>query len=113
TNSMYSQKRMKGSRKLPYFLIQSHPQQDAYSMFLRFEFEALLEQKPECFYHDELEEHNHRFYFHEFIADAARHDLQYLSETRLLNMQSGVFPPETSDKINALSQDDDIVREQY
>ena len=108
-----ARERVKGARELLEFLVQSHPEQDAYSMFLRFEVEALLERKPECFYHDELEEHNHRFYFHEFIADAARHDLQYLSETRLLNMQSGVFPPETSDKINALSQDDDIVREQY
>ncbi len=28
-------------------------------------------------------------------------------------MQSGVYPPETAAKINALSQDDDILREQY
>jgi len=108
-----ARERVKGARELLEFLVQAHPEQDAYSTFLRFEVEALLERKPECFYHDELEEHNHRFYFHEFVADAARHGLQYLSEARLWSMQSGVYPPETAAKINALSQDDDILREQY
>lgn len=108
-----ARERVKGARELLEFLVQAHPEQDAYSTFLRLELDSLLERKPECFYHDELEEHNHRFYFHEFVADAARHGLQYLSETRLLSMQSGVYPPETCDRINALSQDDDILREQY
>lgn len=108
-----ARERVKGARELLEFLVQAHTEQDAYSTFLRLEIESLLERKPECFYHDELEEHNHRFYFHEFVADAARHGLQYLSETRLLSMQAGVYPPETCDKINALSPDDDILREQY
>lgn len=108
-----ARERVKSARELLEFLVQAHPEQDAYSTFLRFEVESLLERKPECFYHDELEEHNHRFYFHEFVADAARHGLQYLSETRLLSMQTGVYSPETSEKINALSQDDDVIREQY
>jgi methyltransferase-like protein len=104
---------VKGARELLEFLVEAHPEQDPYSAFLRLELESLLERKPESFYHDELEEHNHRFYFHEFAADAARHGLQYLSETRLLSMQSGVYPPETCEKISALGPDDDILREQY
>jgi len=112
-NVQGARERVKGARELLEFLVQAHNQQDAYGTFLRLELESLLERKPECFYHDELEEHNHRFYFHEFVADAARHALQYLSESRLLSMQSGVYPPETSDAINALSQDNDIFREQY
>jgi methyltransferase-like protein len=105
--------RVKQARELLEFLVQAQPEQDPYSVFLRVELESLLERKPECFYHDELEEFNHRFYFHEFVADAARHGLQYLSETRLLSVQAGVYPPEISDKINAYSQDDDVLREQY
>ncbi len=108
-----ARERVKQARELLEFLVQAHPEPDAYSMFLRVELESLLDRKPECFYHDELEEHNHRFYFHEFVADAAGHGLQYLSETRLLSMQAGVFPPETSEKINALTRDDDVLREQY
>ena len=108
-----ARERVKGARELLEFLVEAHPEQDPYSAFLRLELQSLLERKPESFYHDELEEHNHRFYFHEFVADAARHGLQYLSETRLLSMQSGVYPPETCEKINALSPDDDILREQY
>jgi methyltransferase-like protein/SAM-dependent methyltransferase len=105
--------RVKQARELLEFLVQAQPEQGAYGAFLRLELETLLERTPECFYHDELEESNNRFYFHEFVADAARHGLQYLSETRLISAQTGVFPPDISDKISAFSQDDDIAREQY
>jgi methyltransferase-like protein len=112
-NASSAAERVKGARELLEFLVHAHPEQDVYSTFLRFEVEAFLERAPEYFYHDELEEHNHRFYFHEFVADAARHGFQYLSEARLLSMQAGAYPPETSDKLNALSQNDVILREQY
>ncbi len=47
-------------------------------------------------------EHNHRFYFHEFVKDATRHGLQYLSEARLSTAEAKTF-----------SQYDDLPREQY
>ncbi len=95
------------------FLVQAHPEDDPYAAFLRSELQSILERSPAAFYHDELGEHNHRFYFHEFLADASRHGLQYLSEARLSTMQAGAYPPEVTDRIRALAQGDDLAREQY
>jgi len=50
---------------------------------------------------------------HEFVRDASRHGLQFLSEARLLSTQTGAFPPEVVAKIGAFSQDDELVRQQY
>jgi SAM-dependent methyltransferase len=44
------------------------------------EVKALLARDPGSFYHDELAPRNQRFYFHEFIAAARHHGLQYLGE---------------------------------
>jgi len=101
------------ARELLEFLVAAHPEQDAYSTFLRSELASFLERKPEHFYHDELSEHNHRFYFHEFVRDASRHGLQFLSEARLLSTQTGAFPADVIAKIAAFSQGDDLVRQQY
>ncbi len=101
------------ARELLEFLVAAHPEQDAYSTFLRSELVSFLERKPEHFYHDELGEHNHRFYFHEFMRDTSRHGLQFLSEARLLSTQTGAFLAEVIAKIAAFSQGDDLVRQQY
>jgi SAM-dependent methyltransferase/methyltransferase-like protein len=108
-----AREQVRQARELLEFLVEAHPEQDAYSVFLRSELQSFLERKPEHFYHDELAEHNHRFYFHEFVRDAARQGLQFLSEARLLSMQSGAFPPEVIARIGAFSQNDDLVRQQY
>jgi methyltransferase-like protein/predicted O-methyltransferase YrrM len=101
------------ARELLEFLIQAHPEEDPYGVFLRSELQSILKRSPAAFYHDELGEHNHRFYFHEFLADASRHGLEYLSEARLSSMQIGAYPPEVTDRIRALAQGDDLAREQY
>jgi methyltransferase-like protein/SAM-dependent methyltransferase len=101
------------ARELLEFLVQAHPEEDPYGVFLRSELRSILDRSPAAFYHDELNEHNHRFYFHEFLADASRYGLQYVSEARLSAMQTGAFPAEVSDRIRSLSQGDDLAREQY
>ena len=101
------------ARQLLEFLVHAHPEQDPYSVFLRSELQSFLGRKPEQFYHDELAEHNHRFYFHEFVRDASRHGLQFLSEARLLSTQTGAFPPDVVATIGAFSQNDELVRQQY
>jgi methyltransferase-like protein len=95
------------------FLVRAHPEDDPYGVFLRSELQSILDRRPAAFYHDELGEHNHRFYFHEFVADASRHGLQYLSEARFSTMYSGAYSAEVTDKIHALAQGDDLAREQY
>lgn len=101
------------ARELLEFLVEAHPEQDAYHVFLRSELQSFLEISPAHFFHDELNEYNHRFYFHEFVQDASRHGLQYISEARLLSTQAIAFPPGAAEKMRAFSQGDELVREQY
>lgn len=101
------------ARELLELLVQAHPDQDPDGVFLRSELQSMLERNPAALYHDELAEYNHRFYFHEFLADASRHGLQYLSDAQFSGVHTGPFPAEVTDRIKTLSQGDDLVREQY
>lgn len=75
------------------------------------ELEILNQQADYYLLHEHLEENNYQFYFHQFMAMAARHDLQYLAETSLEKMFSGNFSPEVA---QVLATSTDIVRtEQY
>ena len=107
------QEKCRRARELLEFLIEARVDQDIYNAFLRSELQSFLERKPAHFFHDELSECNNRFYFHEFVKDASRHGLQYISEARLLTSQAGTLPPDAVEKIRAFSQDDEIVRQQY
>ncbi len=101
------------ARELLEFLVESHPEQDAYSLFLQFELQSFLERSPAHFFHDELSDCNNRFYFHEFSKDASRHRLQFLGEARLLSSQTGDIPPTTLEKLQTFCGDDYLAREQY
>ena len=105
--------RLRQARELLEFLVEAHPDQDVYGVLLKHEVKSLLERKPEFFYHDELGEHNHRFYFHEFVEQARRYGLQFLSEARLLSMQTETFGPQAAETIRVLSGGDELAREQY
>jgi methyltransferase-like protein len=112
-NLVNPRERLGQARELLEFLVEACPDQDIHGALLRQEIKQLLERKPEVLYHDELSEHNHRFYFHEFMAQAHRHGLQFLSEARLLNMQTGALGAAVAEKIRALGGDDELAREQY
>jgi|SRR5579863_6670587 len=109
-----ARERVDRARELLEFLVEAHAgSDDVYAVFLRAEMRSFLERKPEHFFHDELNEHNARFHFHEFMEQAGRHGLQYLSEARLASMQTGVYPPEVSQKLRTFCHDDEIAKEQY
>lgn len=75
------------------------------------ENEILTNQPDYYLLHEHLEENNYQFYFHQFMATAAKNDLQYLAETSLEKMFSGNFSPEIA---TVLATSNDIVRtEQY
>jgi methyltransferase-like protein len=57
-----------------------------HNALFRREFGYVAGAPEYCFRHDLMEEENHAFYFHEFIAAAAKHRLQYLSEPSLWQM---------------------------
>jgi hypothetical protein len=78
---------------------------------MRRQAERLLERSGETLFHDELAAVNEPVYFHEFVAHAERHGLQYLAEADFFEMQTGVLPDAVSEEL--LRVEDHVRREQY
>jgi methyltransferase-like protein/SAM-dependent methyltransferase len=55
--------------------------------------------------HDELNEVNDPFYFHQFVEHAAQHDLQYLIEANFTSSFSDKLPSDASSFINQIAND--------
>lgn len=64
------------------------------------------------FLHDELEEFNDPVYFHEFVAHAASHDLQYVGDSDFSSMMLFNLPRETTQILQGVASDR-IELEQY
>jgi methyltransferase-like protein/trans-aconitate methyltransferase len=101
------------ARGLLKFLAESTPQPDYYVAAIRSQYERTLKYVDEAFFHDDLSEINRPFYFHEFMADAGRHGLQFLGEARANDLQPGTFTPEVMQRVKELEGASEIVREQY
>ena len=84
-------------------LVKSTPAaNDAYGLLLRNECESLQMTSDSYWIHEHLESHNEPLYFHEFMARADAHGLQFLGESDLLSMwfhqaspQAGSSGPQT------------------
>ena len=86
---------------------------NSYGILLQQEWEQRLSQRtPEAIFHDELGEYNTNLYFHEFMAQAAHHRLQFLAEAEFAEMHPGNFQPGVSGLLQQL-EDDIIARQQY
>jgi hypothetical protein len=70
----------------------------------------LLAQGDALFFHDTLSPINKALYFREFVADAAQHGLQFLSEAEFTEMQTAALPEALRARLDAI--DDVVEREQ-
>lgn len=86
--------------------------QTPYAGVLREHFERVLQHPDALLYHDDLADVNTPVYFHEFVAHAARHGLQFLAEARLHDSQLHQLPEDVARELGRLP-DDAVVREQY
>jgi SAM-dependent methyltransferase len=75
------------------------------------EARKLSEHVDALFFHDTLAEHNRPLYFHEFVAAAAAHDLQFLSEAQFSEMQLDALPEQLRQALGTIA--DPLRREQY
>lgn len=89
-------------------------EQDAHAIFLRSAREHLEEyrDRPSYLLHEYLEETNAPLYFHEMVARAGRHGLQYLSEAEPHLTEIGNLPPGVADGLRNLASDR-LALEQY
>lgn len=83
-----------------------------YAGVLREHFERVLQHPDPLLYHDDLAEINTPVYFHEFVAHAARHGLQFLAEARLHDSQLHELPEDVARELGRLPEDA-VLREQY
>lgn len=105
--------RVAQARAILRFLADSVPADGgAYGTMLRAELE-LLRKTADCYIlHDYLEEVNQPLYFHQFVARAARHGLQYLGDAEFKTMFAANFPPAVARTLARIAPD--VVRqEQY
>jgi hypothetical protein len=96
--------RIEQARALLRFLMEGWP-------LMRPQVEQLLDRGDASLLHDELAAVNEPVYFHEFVAHAGRHGLQYLAEADFFEMQTGAAPEPAADAL--VGVEDPVRREQY
>src|SRR5579872_71788 len=80
---------------------------------MKEEVKGLFERAPHVLFHDELGEVYYPVHFHDFMARAESHGLQYLAEANFFDMEAKRFPAEVQAKIDAYSNGSRQAREQY
>lgn len=81
------------ARALVKFLADSVPSENnAYGTLLKGELDLIARVPDHYLFHDYLSEENTAFYFHEFVAHASKHRLQFLGETSVASMVATNFP---------------------
>ncbi len=100
------------ARALLAFVKESLEGQDtSYSKMLTQEADLLSKQGDHYIRHEHLEDNNKQFYFTEFMEEAGKQGLQYLSDVALSTMYLGNMKPSVTEKLQSLN---DIVKtEQY
>lgn len=82
-----------------------------YAKILKHEMDMLTGQPRNYLRHDHMEENNHQYYFHEFMAEANKRGMQYLADAQVSSMYVGNLPPKAATKLQEITE---IVRsEQY
>ena len=101
------------ARAILKFLSESRLVPNAYVTALRVEFERVIKQQNEVFFHDDLGEINQPFYFHEFISAAHRHYLQFLGEAGPDDLHAENFTSDAVTKLSELEKEEELICEQY
>ncbi len=104
--------RLAGAQQLLDFIDTSLDGSDAlHGRYLRMEIDRIRGNHESYLYHEYLESVNEPFLFSRFVADAARHDLQYLCDTELHSM----FASPLGDRADQMLEliEDPVERWQY
>ena len=108
-----SDERLYGARELLECFVAAQAGFERPRQYLTEQAQVLIDQGPVVLFHDELGVVYHPVYFHEFLAHAGRHGLQYLTEANYYNTQSGKIPASAAAEVERLTGGNRILREQY
>lgn len=82
-----------------------------YGEIMKAEAQILNSQPDHYLRHDHMEDVNFQYYFHDFMKEADKHNLQYVGDASVASMYSGNLPKPIAEK---LAEVKDIIRaEQY
>ncbi|CAN5861861.1 methyltransferase regulatory domain-containing protein [soil metagenome] len=95
------------------FLKEMAFEKEVYAKILEKEYENTADRRGELIIHDDLGDVNQPFYFHEFMAEAERFDLQFLSEAEYFSEKYTSFDREVVKVLDQFSDEEIIRREQY
>jgi SAM-dependent methyltransferase len=98
------------AQALARLLAEGRTVQDPYTALMKTELERFTARDAGFLFHDDLAEVNEPVYFHEFVAHAGRHRLQFLCEAELVAMAYSGLTLEAKRVLDAL---DPLAREQY
>ena len=85
---------------------------EIYTQTLQDELKRWSARPPEAFCHDELGDVFNPLYLHQFMDQARRHDLQFLSEADYFDMVPHALAPNAVEVLDKI-KDDIVLREQY
>jgi methyltransferase-like protein/cyclopropane fatty-acyl-phospholipid synthase-like methyltransferase len=106
------QGRIEQGRALMQFIADAKSWPEAYAPLLTAQLEHMRTADRSLIYHDDLSEVNQPYYFHEFVGMLAQHQLQYVAEAALHEMQDRTYPPAVVQALRSLD-DDLLTKEQY
>jgi methyltransferase-like protein len=95
---------------LPKFIRAIARKKEPFAQHLREEIAMLLRKDAASLFHDHMEEHNDAVYFHEFVAHAKSHSLQFVAEGEPANMLTTDLEPDVR---QAVAKMEALDREQY
>ncbi|HVW77772.1 MAG TPA: class I SAM-dependent methyltransferase [Alloacidobacterium sp.] len=83
----------------------ARPEGDVFRALLQEQHKRLQDKRPHVLYHDDFSPAYHPVSFSQFVAHAARHGLQYLSESVLPPPNDPCFKPEFMKTVQGISSD--------
>jgi SAM-dependent methyltransferase len=101
------------ARALVKWVADAQTEANTYHLLLREMRDRFAGKNDGAIYHDDLAAVNTPFYFHQFITQAARHGLQFLSEAEYFDTQHYNFSPEVAQQLRLLATQDILAMEQY
>jgi hypothetical protein len=106
-------RKLEKARELLQVIAVGRPKPDTLEVAVAARAAELLDYTDSALLHDDLADAYEPVHFHEFVAHAARHDLQYIGEADLADSQSRNLAPEAVARIREMAAGDRIREAQY
>ncbi len=112
-NCAAPEEQVRQARGLIRFLSESVKEGSLYQQILAAQMDRISGYEDGGLFHDDLNVNNQPFYFHEFMAVAERHGLQYVGEAELSALRELDCPPKAQAILQQLDPGDIVRSEQY